>query len=268
MIEVKNLHFNYGKKEILNDINLTINDNQITALIGANGAGKSSLLSVITRLNKPASGDVFIDGVNINEINPNELAKIIGVLRQKNDFNLRLTVREMISFGRFPYSKGRLTKVDNQKIDEVINYLKLEELEKRYITELSGGELQRVLIGLVLAQDTKYIILDEPLNNLDLKHALQTMSLLVKLVRELDKTVVIVMHDINITSAFADTIVAMKDGQVIKTGPSQELIEKDTLDHVFDHSFCVAGLMGKKVCVFHEGFDITKLKEEEITINK
>src|SRR5690554_1675060 len=132
MIEVKNLHFNYGKKEILNDINLTINDNQITALIGANGAGKSSLLSVITRLNKPASGDVFIDGVNINEINPNELAKIIGVLRQKNDFNLRLTVREMISFGRFPYSKGRLTKVDNQKIDEVINYLKLEELEKRY----------------------------------------------------------------------------------------------------------------------------------------
>lgn len=266
MIEVNNLSFGYGKKEVLDQVNVVIKEREITALIGSNGAGKSSLLSVITRLNKPTNGDVFIDGISLDKMSNNDLAKTIGVLRQKNYFNLKITVKELISFGRFPYSKGRLTKTDHVKIAEVITYLKLEHLENRFINELSGGELQRVLIGLVLAQDTKYIFLDEPLNNLDLKYALETMSLLTKLVRELDKTVVIVMHDINIASAFADKIIAMKDGKVIGSGTSEEMIDKNILDHVFDHNFCIAGVLGKKICVFHPEFDVNKLTDEEIQI--
>lgn len=262
MIEIKNINQSYGQKQVLYNVSLNIEENKITGLIGANGAGKSTLLSVISRLLEPSSGTICLDGKNIKDINSNEIAKQIAVLRQTNNISLKLTVEELIEFGRFPHSKGRLTKEDKDKVEEVIKYMNLEKIRNSYIDELSGGQKQRAYIAMILAQDTKYIFLDEPLNNLDMRYAVEMMTTLENLVKDYNKTIVIVMHDINIASAFCDHIVAMKDGRIVSEGKTDDIIEKDILDNVFDHNFCVAGIGGKKVCVYHNIVENTK-----ITIN-
>lgn len=133
--------------------------------------------------------------------------------------------------------------------------MNLEDLKDRYIDQMSGGQQQRAYIAMILAQDTKYIFLDEPLNNLDMKYSVEMMMILEKLVKELNKTIVIVMHDINIAAAFSSHIVAMKDGQIIKEGPPSEIIDKKILDEVFDHDFCIAGINGQKICVYNNVFE-------------
>ena len=262
MIEIKNISQSYGKKQVLYDVNLKIQENMITGLIGPNGAGKSTLLGVISRLLEPSSGSVYLDGINIKDIKSNEIAKRIAVLRQSNNINLKLTVEELVAFGRFPHSQGRLTTEDHLKIDEAIEYLKLNEIRNSYIDELSGGQKQRAYIAMILAQDTKYIFLDEPLNNLDMRYAVEMITTLENLVKDYNKTIVIVMHDINIASAFCNYIVAMKNGEVLSEGKTDDIIEKEILDDVFDHNFCIAGIGGKKICVFHN-----LIEGKEITIN-
>lgn len=263
MIEVKNINQFYGNKQILKDVNFKIKENQITALIGPNGAGKSTLLGVISRLLKQKSGEVLIDNVNIDKISSNDIAKKMSVLRQSNNINIRITVEELVSFGRFPYSKGRLNNIDKAKINEAIKYMKLDDLRDTYIDQMSGGQRQRAYIAMVLAQDTKYIFLDEPLNNLDMKHAVEMMTILENLVKDYKKTIVIVMHDINIASAFCSHIVAMKDGMIIAEGKTNDIINKDILDDVFDHDFCIAGFNGKKICVYHNLLEKNITLEEE-----
>lgn len=263
MIEVKNINQFYGNKQILKDVNFKIKENEITALIGPNGAGKSTLLGVISRLLKQKSGEVLIDNVNIDKISSNDIAKKMSVLRQSNNINIRITVEELVSFGRFPYSKGRLNNIDKAKINEAIKYMKLDHLRDTYIDQMSGGQRQRAYIAMVLAQDTKYIFLDEPLNNLDMKHAVEMMTILENLVKDYKKTIVIVMHDINIASAFCSHIVAMKDGMIIAEGKTNDIINKDILDDVFDHDFCIAGFNGKKICVYHNLLEKNITLEEE-----
>src|SRR5690554_174316 len=255
MIEVKNVYQSYGKKEVLKNINFKIKDNHITALIGPNGAGKSTLLGVISRLIKPSSGDIFIDNINTKEMKNSDIAKRLSVLRQNNKIDLKLTVKELVSFGRFPHSKGRLTEEDKKIINDSIKYMKLEDLKDRYIDEMSGGQQQRAYIAMILAQDTKYIFLDEPLNNLDMKYSVEMMLILEKLVKELEKTIVIVMHDINIAAAFASHIVTLKDGIITNEGSPNEIIDKEILDEVFNHDFCIAGVNGKKICVYNNVFE-------------
>lgn len=254
MIEVKKISQAYGKKQILFDVDLEIQENKITALIGANGAGKSTLLGVVSRLISPTSGDIYIDGVNINKMKSDEVARTLAVLRQSNEINLKLTVKELVSFGRFPHSKGRITAEDELIIEDALNYMKLKDIENKYVDELSGGQKQRVYIAMIIAQDTKYIFLDEPLNNLDMRYAVEMMTTLQNLVKDYNKTIVIVMHDINFAAAFCDHIVAMKDGIIINEGTPDEMMDKEILDHVFDHDFCIAGVDGRKVCVYYNQY--------------
>lgn len=251
MIEVKNISQSYGKKQILFDVDFKIKDNKITALIGANGAGKSTLLGVMSRLIDQSQGDVFIDNVNIKTMKSNEIAKKLSVLKQTNQIDLKITVKELVTFGRFPHSKGRINANDEKIISDAINYMNLEEIQNSYIDELSGGQRQRAYIAMIIAQDTKYIFLDEPLNNLDMRYAVEMMTILQNLVKDLGKTIVIVMHDINFAAAFCDHIVAMKDGRIINEGSIDEMMDKQILDNVFDHDFCIAGFGGKKVCVYY-----------------
>lgn len=252
MIHTQDIHLSYGAHDVLKGIDLHIQEGKITAIIGSNGTGKSTLLSVISRLIKPKQGQVYLDDVDMSTLKTEDIAKRLSVLKQSNHLNLKLTVYELVSFGRFPHSRGRLKQEDHDKIAEVLEYMKLTELKDTYVDILSGGQQQRVFIAMILAQDTKYIFLDEPLNNLDMKYAVEMMLLLQKLVKELNKTIVIVMHDINIASAFCDDMVALKDGKVVFHGPSDEAMEKEILDHVFDHNFCIAGVMGTKVCVYNQ----------------
>lgn len=257
MIKIKNLNQSYDKKQILKNINLEIPKNKITALVGANGAGKSTLLNVVARLISKDTGDIYIDDINMKDLKTDEIAKKLAVLKQSNNLGVRLTVKELVSFGRFPHSKGRLNKNDHAIINESIEYMNLKDIENNYIDKLSGGQRQRVFIAMILAQDTPYILLDEPLNNLDMRHSVEMMLLLDQLVKELDKTILIVVHDINIAAAFADHIVAMKDGEVVNEGNPDEMIDKEILDHVFNHDFCIAGYKGRKMCVYYN--DTTEL---------
>ena len=255
MIEVKNINQSYtkhGKKKILENINLVVKEKAITALIGSNGAGKSTLLGVMSNLIPPISGEVLIDGVDIKDIKACELAKKIAILKQTHHINIRLTVKDLVEFGRFPHSGGRLNDFDRKKVKESLVYMNLTGMENRYLDELSGGQRQRAFIAMILAQDTPYIFLDEPLNNLDIKYSVEMMKVIKSLVTELDKTVIVVLHDINFASAYADHIVAMKNGRIISEGSPKQVITKEVLDEVFDHDFNIVSHQGRNACLYFD----------------
>jgi iron complex transport system ATP-binding protein len=252
MIEVKNITHSYGPHYTLKDVSLYFEEEKITGIIGANGAGKSTLLSVISRLIRANSGDVMIDGKNMKEIKNGDIAKKLAILKQFNHINLKLTIRELVSLGRFPHSKGRLTPFDNEKIDEALMYLSLEDIQDKYIDELSGGQKQRAFLAMIIAQDTKYVLLDEPLNNLDLKYASEMMEILRALVRDYKKTILIVLHDINFASAYCDQIVAMKDGYIVKVGDTNDVIDKKVIDEVFNHDFKIAQVDNQNIIIYHQ----------------
>ena len=206
----------------------------VTALVGPNGAGKSTLLTMVGRLLGIDEGAIEVAGYDIASTASKDLAKILSVLRQENHFITRLTVRQLVGFGRFPYSKGRLTRLDEQKISEAIDFLNLDDLEDRYLDQLSGGQRQRAYVAMVLAQDTEYVLLDEPLNNLDMRHSVQMLGRLRDAARELGRTVVVVLHDINFAAHYADHIIAMKDGEVVEAGPVARIMDGEVLSRVFD----------------------------------
>ena len=252
MIELRNISQAYGDHAVLKHVSLDIKEGRITALIGANGAGKSTLLNVAANLIPVRAGEVFLDGENVGGMKNIEIAKKIAILKQTQHLSMRITVKELVSFGRYPHSKGRLGAEDEHKIREAIEYMNLPEIQDRFIDELSGGQRQRAYIAMILAQDTKYIFLDEPLNNLDIKYSVEMMLILRKMIRELNKTVIIVLHDINFAAAYADEIVAMKDGEIIREGLARDIIDKDTLSTVFDHEFYITDVGGRKVCVYFQ----------------
>ncbi|OED28604.1 ABC transporter ATP-binding protein [Acholeplasma laidlawii] len=262
MIILENIHQSYGNKEVLKNISLTIPEGKITGIIGPNGAGKTTLFNVISRVIQSKSGKIQIDGVDILDSKMN-LSKQIAVLKQANHFNLKLTSYELISFGRYPHSKGKITKEDKKMIDQMISYLSLEEIKDQHIDTLSGGQLQRVLLAMVLVQDTKYIMLDEPLNNLDMKHGVEMMLLLQKFVDELGKTIVVVMHDINIASTFCEHVVAIKYGEIYFEGPSENLMVEKTLNSIYDSNFCIREVDGKRICIYHKNEVIFNEGESE-----
>jgi iron complex transport system ATP-binding protein len=250
MVEVKNVSKLYGNKKVVEDVSINIQKGKITSFIGSNGAGKSTLLSIVSRLIPRNEGSVLLEGKEITSYKSNDLAKTISILKQSNNVNVRITIRELVSFGRFPYSQGRLTKDDEKYVDEAIHYMELEELQDKFIDELSGGQLQRAYIAMVVAQNTEYILLDEPLNNLDMKHSVQIMKALRKMSDELGKTIVIVIHDINFASCYSDYIVALKNGRVIREGKTVDIITNEVLREVFGMDFDIQEIKGNRICVY------------------
>ncbi|MFA5576819.1 MAG: ATP-binding cassette domain-containing protein [Tissierellaceae bacterium] len=250
MIEIRKLVKTYGDKNVLDNVSTRIEKGKISSFIGPNGAGKSTLLSVISRLIPRDGGDVYIEGKSLDMWDSSELAKKISILRQSNNINIRLSIRELVSFGRFPYSQGNLSKEDMRYIDEAISYMKLKDIEGKYLDQLSGGQRQRAFIAMVLAQNTEYILLDEPLNNLDMKHSVEIMKILRGLVDELGKTIIIVIHDINFASRYSDHIVALKDGKIVESGNTGKIINKNSLSKIFDMEFKVRDINNMKLCLY------------------
>nr|WP_054738953.1 ABC transporter ATP-binding protein [Cellulosilyticum ruminicola] len=250
MIQVKNISKMYDSKKVVDNVSLEIPEGKITSFIGPNGAGKSTVLSIMTRLMKRDSGEILIDGKEITTWDQKALAKKIGILKQSNNINMRLTIRELVSFGRFPHCGGNLSAEDEKQVDEAIGYMQLTDLQDCYLDELSGGQRQRAYIAMVIAQDSEYILLDEPLNNLDMKHSAEIMKILRKLVDELGKTVIIVIHDINFASCYSDYIVALKDGKIAKEGPTQEIIQKEILEEIYEMLFNVQEINGQNICIY------------------
>jgi iron complex transport system ATP-binding protein len=252
MIEIKDVHQSYGKGKVLDGVSLRIKENAITAIVGANGAGKSTLLGVITRILPMISGEVFWDGFNLKQVKSREIAKKIAVLKQTQSLNIRINVADLVEFGRFPYCGGRLSDADKAKVEQALDYMDLQLIRDKFIDELSGGQRQRAFIAMILAQDTPYIFLDEPLNNLDIKYSVEMMKIIRKFVTELGKTIVLVLHDINFAAAYADYIVAMKDGKIAGEGPVLDMISPEILNGIFDHNFHIVEHDGKKVCLYYD----------------
>lgn len=250
MIQVENLVKMYGKKKVIDDVSLNIEKGKITSFIGPNGAGKSTVLSMISRIMSKDEGKVLIDDLEVEKYDSKELSKKISILKQSNNINVRLTIREIVSFGRYPYCEGRLKDEDIRYIDEAIEYMELKDIENKYLDELSGGQRQRAYIAMVIAQNTEYILLDEPLNNLDMKHSVAMMKVLRKLVDELNKTVVIVLHDINFASVYSDNIVILKNGRVIKDDMKENIINKEILESVYEIDFDIKNINDNKICVY------------------
>ena len=251
MIKLKNIIKKYGEKPIIDNVSLDIPKGQVIAFIGANGAGKSTLISIISRTLSKNSGEVYIDDKELSKWDNNTLSKKISILKQSNNLNIRLTVKELVSFGRFPYSKGKLTKEDKEQVDKAIKYMDIENLKDRYLDELSGGQKQMAFISMIIAQDTEYIFLDEPLNNLDMRHCVKIMKNIKNLARELDKTIIIVIHDINFVSLYADHIIAMKDGKIIKNSKKDDIINEPILKEIYGMDIKVKNIDGENICLYY-----------------
>lgn len=234
MITLNEVHKKYSSTVAIGPVTLEIPTGGITALVGPNGAGKSTMLTMVGRLMGIDSGSIEVAGYDVATTNSKDLAKIVSILRQENHFVTRLTVRQLVGFGRYPHSKGRLTKEDEAIISRSIDFLDLSELEGRYLDELSGGQRQRAYVAMVLAQDTDTVLLDEPLNNLDMKHSVVMMSHLKRAAQELNRTIVIVLHDINFAGHYADYICAMKNGKVVEFGTPEHIMDDEILTNVFD----------------------------------
>ncbi len=251
MLNIKNISKYYGEKKVIDNISLMIEKGKITSFIGPNGAGKSTLLMVIARIINKQDGEIYIDNKKIESYKNLELSKKISILKQSNIINLKLTIRELVSFGRFPYSQGRINCEDEKFINEAIKYMRLEDIQNKYLDELSGGQKQRAFIAMVIAQGTEYILLDEPLNNLDMSNCVQMMKVLKKLCNELGKTIVIVMHDINFASCYSDYVVAFKDGKIVKNGLVDEIMTPNVLKKIYNMDFNVQNIDGKKISIYY-----------------
>ncbi|TXC89544.1 ABC transporter ATP-binding protein [Metabacillus litoralis] len=229
------LQIGYGEQLIIKDLSVEIPDKKITTIIGSNGCGKSTLLKAITRIIPHQAGSVLLDGQNITRENTKILAKKMAILPQTPESASGLTVGELVSYGRFPYQKGfgRLTKKDYDVIDWALEVTGTKDFKFRSVDDLSGGQRQRVWIAMALAQETDIIFLDEPTTYLDMAHQLEVLELLQKLNVEQERTIVMVLHDLNQAARFADYIIALKDGHIVKAGDCEEVITHEVLKEVF-----------------------------------
>ncbi len=251
MIRTQSVSRRYGDALVVDDVTLDIPARGVTSIIGPNGAGKSTLLSMVSRLLDLSAGSVTVDGLDVTKTPSDQLARRLSILRQDNHIAARLTVADLVAFGRYPHSKGRLTTADREQIARAIAYLDLGDLSHRFLDELSGGQRQRAFVAMVLAQDTDYVLLDEPLNNLDMKHAMAMMKLMRQAADDLGKTVVLVLHDINFASWYSDRIVAMKQGRVAAQGSVKEMIRPEVLAGIYDMDIKVHEIGGQLISVYY-----------------
>lgn len=251
MICIQNIHKFYDQHAVLTNVNLELPSQGFISIVGANGAGKSTLLSIIGRLLLADSGSVTIDDLNVITAKSDMLAQKIAILKQENHFSARLTIEELVGFGRYPYTKGRLNVKDREIIEKSMSFLNLSDLKTRYLDELSGGQRQRAYIAMILAQETDYLLLDEPLNNLDIKHSVMMMQLLKKTVQELGKTVILVIHDINFAAFYSDYIVALKNGEICHQGSPEEIMQASILEAIFDSPFQIKTIDQKPMAFYY-----------------
>jgi len=237
-INIESLSVGYDDKLIIKNMDLGIKKGVITTIAGPNGCGKSTLLKSIGRILKPNSGKISIEGRDIHKTNTKELAKKLSFLPQVSSEPDELTVFELVSYGRTPHLKGfgRLTDEDYEKINFAMKITEIDEFADRPIGTLSGGQKQRVRIATVLAQDTDIIFLDEPTTYLDLSHQLEILLILKKLNREYGKTIVVVLHDINLASRFSDELIMLRHGELIAQGSPIKIMNSENLKKVFDIS--------------------------------
>lgn len=232
--EIKKLEVSYGRRKVLHDLSFQIPLGKITSVIGANGCGKSTLLKALAHI-IPYEGCILMDGKNIREYTRKQLARLLSVLAQKPETTHGLRVEELVSYGRHPYTgafRGN-SKEDFEKIHRAMELTDIVQYKDRFLHTLSGGQRQKVWIALCLAQDTDMILLDEPTTYLDIAHQLEILEILKELKLRHQKTIVMVLHDINQAAQYSDSIIALKEGRMIRHGTGQEVITPSILQELF-----------------------------------
>ncbi|SDO42552.1 iron complex transport system ATP-binding protein [Streptococcus equinus] len=234
-IRAENISISYDDKAVIQDLSTQIANGKITTIIGANGCGKSTLLKALTRIQAVKAGQILIDGKAIADLPTKEIAKKIALLPQVLEATEGITVYELVSYGRFPHQKyfGQLSNDDKVKINRAMEMTKITDLANEKVDALSGGQRQRIWIAMALAQDTETIFLDEPTTYLDMNHQLEILELLKKLNQETRKTIIMVLHDLNLSARFSDNLIAMKSGAIQYHGQVEEIMTTDILRDIF-----------------------------------
>lgn len=234
MIESKHLSFSYGKHLVLEDINLTLQDTGFYGIMGPNGAGKSTLVKLLARILPADKKTIFYEHKDIHEYQGKELAKYISYVPQNTSIEYEFTVMDILKMGRYPHL-GRFDNLDAHDvkcIEEAIAITDIENLVDKKVTEISGGELQRTLIARTLVQDTKIILLDEPISHLDIKYQKETIKLLQEIVREKEKLVIAVLHDVNVCSRYCDYVIVLENKKAI-LGKPEEVLTRERMEEVY-----------------------------------
>ncbi|MBZ2174652.1 ABC transporter ATP-binding protein [Schnuerera sp. xch1] len=235
-IQTEKLILGYENTVIIDDISVKIPNNKISILIGANGCGKSTLLRSFARLLNPISGNIILNGRSMSKVSNKQIAKELAILPQTPVVSGSLTVRELVKMGRFPYQswKNKLSDIDHEIVKKALKSTNMQNFADRNLNSLSGGQRQRAWIAMVLAQETDIILLDEPTTYLDVTYQIEVLDLLCKLNKEEGKTIVMVLHDLNLSCRYAHHIIALKDKKIYKQGAPQEVITKETVRDILD----------------------------------
>ncbi|AJD91968.1 iron-enterobactin transporter ATP-binding protein [Jeotgalibacillus malaysiensis] len=255
MLKTQSLTLGYGDSIIIEELDLTIPKGEISVLIGGNGCGKSTLLRSMARLLKPRDGEVLLNGKEINRYSSRKVAQEMAILPQSPVAPEGLTVLQLVKQGRYPY-QGFLqqwSKKDEEAVNSALEATGMTELQDRFVDELSGGQRQRAWIAMTLAQDTDLILLDEPTTYLDMTHQIEILDLLFELNERENRTIVMVLHDLNLACRYAHNLIAVKDRKVYNQGKPEEVISCDLVRHVFDMNCQVTTdpLFGTPLCIPH-----------------
>lgn len=234
-LKANNVTVGYGENIILESINMAIPENKISVILGSNGSGKSTMLKTFCRLLAPKKGSITLNGKSLTTIHNKDIAKTISLLPQDSIAPAGISVAELVTRGRFPYRKfiSPLSKEDYAAVAEAMEAMQITELAEKNVDELSGGQRQRVFIALALAQQTDILFLDEPTTYLDIAYQIEILDLLKALNQKKKTTIVMVLHDINLSSKYADYIFAMKKGHLLKEGVPEEIITPETIKEIY-----------------------------------
>lgn len=248
MIEISKLAFAYGKNEILRDISFCVDQGECVGILGNNGAGKSTLITCINRIRHPKSGQVLIDGQNIQKLRRNAMARKVAYVAQKNEMT-NATVFDCVLLGRTPYIKWAIGREDLELCENMIEQLGISNLKLRNVDQLSGGEMQKVMLARALVQQPELLLLDEPTSNLDPKNQYEMMALVRKIAREKHIAVLIVIHDLNLALRYCDKFYFIKDHVGYSYG-GIETVTAQTIQAVYGIQADVTTFDGKPIVVF------------------
>ena len=248
-MEVRELHFAYGKNKVLKGVSLKIEEGRITTIMGANGWGKSTLFFLMTKNLYPKKGNIYIKGKNIQNLNLKEFAKKVAIVQQYNTASDDITVESLVAFGRTPHKRMMQgdSAEDERMIEWALEVTNLTEYRDREVSRLSGGQRQRVWIAMALCQGTKILFLDEPTTYLDIRYQIDILKLVKKLNKEYGITIIMVLHDINQAIAYSDHVIGMKDGVIEVEGNPKDVITKESIKTLYGVDIDVTSVNGQKV---------------------